>query len=43
MERLFVDTSAWLAHVNRDDPRHCDVIELLAEFPGEACHHELRL
>ena len=34
MERLFVDTSAWFAHVNREDPDHEAVAELLSEFPG---------
>jgi uncharacterized protein len=34
MERLFVDTSAWFAHANREDPRHKDVVRVLEDFPG---------
>jgi len=34
MERLFVDTSAWFAHANRDDPRHRDVADVLCGFMG---------
>ena len=34
MERLFVDTSAWLAFINRSDSDHDAVRELLARFEG---------
>ena len=34
MKRLFVDTSAWFAYVNRDDPDHERVARALEEFPG---------
>jgi len=34
MERLFVDSSAWLAHVNRRDRRHGDVSPALTSFEG---------
>jgi hypothetical protein len=34
MERLFVDTSAWLAFVNRSDESHAPVTALLTEFDG---------
>jgi len=34
MERLFVDTSAWFAYVNRKDPEHDAVRRVLEEFPG---------
>jgi predicted nucleic acid-binding protein len=34
MERLFVDTSAWLAFVNRADESHAPVTALLTEFDG---------
>ncbi len=34
MKRLFVDTSAWFAYVNRDDPDHERVARALEDFPG---------
>jgi hypothetical protein len=34
MERLFVDTSAWFAHVNRSDPDHASVRDVLRRFEG---------
>jgi uncharacterized protein len=34
VKRLFVDTSAWFAYVNRDDPAHERVVRALEEFPG---------
>jgi hypothetical protein len=34
MERLFVDTSAWLALVNRGDPMHREVLAVLEQFSG---------
>ena len=34
MERLFVDTSAWFAHVNRRDPDHGAVRQALRAFSG---------
>jgi predicted nucleic acid-binding protein len=34
VRRLFVDTSAWFAYVNRDDPAHERVARALDEFPG---------
>lgn len=34
MDRLFVDTGAWFALVNRDDPDHQEVAELLDAFRG---------
>ena len=34
MERLFVDTSAWFAYVNRDDREHEAVRRVLAGFRG---------
>lgn len=34
MERLFVDTSAWFAYVNRSDPSHEAVADLLLRFEG---------
>lgn len=34
MERLFVDTSAWFAHVNRSDPDHAAVRDTLRRFDG---------
>ncbi|MBI4229863.1 MAG: PIN domain-containing protein [Planctomycetes bacterium] len=34
MDRLFVDTSAWYAHVNRRDPAHAAVRDLLSGFSG---------
>lgn len=35
MRRLFVDTSAWYAYVNRRDPDHKKVRRLLGTFPGK--------
>lgn len=34
MLRLFVDTSAWFAFTNRDDPDHKAVAALLGKSPG---------
>jgi len=34
MERLFVDSSAWLSLANRADSDHEEVSRLLASFPG---------
>lgn len=34
MRRLFVDTSAWFAFVNRADPDHRAVVALLGAFKG---------
>lgn len=34
MERLFVDTGAWYAFVNRRDPDHLRVVEALEAFAG---------
>lgn len=34
MERLFVDTSAWVALVNRGDPEHRAVRDTLTRFAG---------
>jgi len=34
MERLFVDTSAWFAYVNRRDPDHAAVRNVFNAFPG---------
>ena len=34
MERLFVDTSAWLGYVNRLDPGHRGIEEVLSGFRG---------
>jgi predicted nucleic acid-binding protein len=34
MERLFVDTGAWLALVNRADPAHGAVVAVLTTFNG---------
>lgn len=34
MERLFVDTSAWLALVNGADPKHKSVRAVLEQFKG---------
>ncbi len=34
MERLFVDTSAWFAHVNRRDPDHDAMRRALRAFAG---------
>jgi predicted nucleic acid-binding protein len=34
MERLFVDTSAWYAYVNRADPDHRAVAQVLDRFSG---------
>ncbi len=34
MDRLFVDTSAWYALVNRDDPEHAMVSGALRTFAG---------
>jgi hypothetical protein len=34
MERLFVDTSAWFAHVNRKDQDHATVRAALSGFEG---------
>lgn len=34
MKRLFVDTSAWFAFVNRKDPKHSQVKETLHTFQG---------
>ena len=34
MEQLFVDTSAWFAHVNRSDPDHAAVRDVLRRFGG---------
>ena len=34
MERLFVDTSAWIAFANRGDPDHEAVAEALRKFAG---------
>lgn len=35
MERLFVDTSAWFAFLNRNDSSHEAVREVLREFQGQ--------
>lgn len=34
MERLFVDTSAWLAYVDRADPHHRSMAKALRSFEG---------
>ena len=34
MDRLFVDTSAWYAFMNRRDPDHFAVADVLAEWEG---------
>lgn len=34
MERLFVDTSAWLAYVDRADPQHRGMAKALRKFEG---------
>ncbi|MEM7481050.1 MAG: PIN domain-containing protein [Acidobacteriota bacterium] len=34
MQRLFVDTSVWFAYVNRRDPDHASVCELIRSFEG---------
>ena len=34
MERLFVDTSAWVAHANRGDPDHAAVRDVLRRYRG---------
>ena len=34
MERAFVDTSAWLAHANRQDPAHLRIRNVLRTFQG---------
>ena|SRR5438093_356865 len=34
MERLFVDTSAWFAYVNKGDPEHAATRNALREFEG---------
>jgi predicted nucleic acid-binding protein len=34
VERLFVDTSAWLAYVDRADPHHRSMAEALRTFAG---------
>jgi predicted nucleic acid-binding protein len=34
VERLFVDTSAWMAYTNRADPDHSQVRAWLASFEG---------
>jgi predicted nucleic acid-binding protein len=34
VERLFVDTSAWFAYVNRSDPDHRAVAQVLDRFEG---------
>lgn len=34
MERLFVDTSAWFAYVNRDDSNHAAMQEVLRQHQG---------
>jgi len=34
LERLFVDTSAWFAYVNRSDPDHEAVRQVLESFKG---------
>jgi uncharacterized protein len=34
MQRLFVDTSAWFAFANREDPEHRTMADVLAAFPG---------
>jgi len=34
MERLFVDTSAWFAFANRQDPQHANVGDVLNGFSG---------
>ena len=34
MERVFVDTSAWVAHLNRGDPAHRRVRAALADLTG---------
>ena len=34
MERLFVDSSVWLAHVNRRDRHHARALPLLRSFEG---------
>jgi len=34
VERLFVDTSAWLAYVDRADPHHSAIAKALRSFEG---------
>lgn len=34
MERIFVDTSAWLAHANRREPEHARIVESLRAYRG---------
>ena len=34
MDRLFVDTGAWFAYVNREDPDHAAVRKVLRNFDG---------
>ena len=34
MERLFVDTSAWFAYINRKDPDHAAISKVLQDFTG---------
>lgn len=34
MERLFVDTSAWFAYINRKDPDHTAISKVLQSFAG---------
>ena len=34
MDRLFVDTSAWYALMNRHDPSHAAVADVLSEWEG---------
>ena len=34
MQRLFVDTSAWFAYINRKDPDHIAVRKVLHKFQG---------
>jgi hypothetical protein len=34
MERLFVDTSAWFAYANKEDPDHAAVRKVFREFEG---------
>lgn len=34
MERIFVDTSAWFAYVNREDPDHAATQEVLRQYEG---------
>lgn len=36
MEKLFVDTGAWYAYINREDPDHLPVKRHLAKFKGKA-------